>query len=145
MSANQVYRWLFRRTEVVFANVRLFLVLVKLAARGRNELSSNQCCHFSAVTLQFVNHCFLDYHDPTIGESCVLLQLKGEFAQIDSGANDVSLLFAEDSYQKQAVIDGEPALLDILDTAGQVRAFSCIHAINNVEDCGPEIRDSEVS
>ncbi|RZC40411.1 GTP-binding protein Rit1, partial [Asbolus verrucosus] len=46
----------------------------------------------SAVTLQFVNHSFLDYHDPTI----------------------------EDSYQKQAVIDGEAALLDILDTAGQV-------------------------
>ena len=36
-------------------------------------------------------HRFLDYHDPTI----------------------------EDSYQKQARIDGEPALLDILDTAGQ--------------------------
>ncbi|XP_063905872.1 GTP-binding protein Rit1-like [Zophobas morio] len=46
----------------------------------------------SAVTLQFVNHSFLDYHDPTI----------------------------EDSYQKQVVIDGEAALLDILDTAGQV-------------------------
>ncbi|CAH0764192.1 unnamed protein product [Diatraea saccharalis] len=46
----------------------------------------------SAVTLQFVSHSFLDYHDPTI----------------------------EDSYQQQAVIDDEPALLDILDTAGQV-------------------------
>ncbi|XP_011263535.1 GTP-binding protein Rit2 isoform X2 [Camponotus floridanus] len=46
----------------------------------------------SAVTLQFVSHRFLNYHDPTI----------------------------EDSYQKQAVIDGEAALLDILDTAGQV-------------------------
>lgn len=46
----------------------------------------------SAVTLQFVSHSFLDYHDPTI----------------------------EDSYRQQAVIDGEPALLDILDTAGQV-------------------------
>lgn len=46
----------------------------------------------SAVTLQFVSHSFLDYHDPTI----------------------------EDSYQQQAVIDGVPALLDILDTAGQV-------------------------
>ncbi|CAO1307513.1 unnamed protein product [Diamesa hyperborea] len=46
----------------------------------------------SAVTLQFVSHSFLDYHDPTI----------------------------EDSYQQQAVIDGEVALLDILDTAGQV-------------------------
>lgn len=46
----------------------------------------------SALTLQFVNHRFLDYHDPTI----------------------------EDAYQQQAVIDGEAALLDILDTAGQV-------------------------
>ncbi|XP_018405328.1 PREDICTED: GTP-binding protein Rit2 [Cyphomyrmex costatus] len=46
----------------------------------------------SAVTLQFVSHRFLDYHDPTI----------------------------EDSYQTQVVIDGEAALLDILDTAGQV-------------------------
>ncbi|XP_014230644.1 GTP-binding protein Rit1-like [Trichogramma pretiosum] len=46
----------------------------------------------SAVTLQFVSHSFLKDHDPTI----------------------------EDSYQQQAVIDGEAALLDILDTAGQV-------------------------
>ncbi|XP_059479624.1 GTP-binding protein Rit1, partial [Neocloeon triangulifer] len=46
----------------------------------------------SALTLQFVSHSFLDYHDPTI----------------------------EDAYQQQAVIDGEAALLDILDTAGQV-------------------------
>ncbi|XP_011500199.1 PREDICTED: GTP-binding protein Rit1 [Ceratosolen solmsi marchali] len=46
----------------------------------------------SAVTLQFVSHSFLNDHDPTI----------------------------EDSYQQQAVIDGEAALLDILDTAGQV-------------------------
>lgn len=29
--------------------------------------------------------------------------------------------YIEDSYQKQVVIDGEVALLDILDTAGQVR------------------------
>lgn len=29
-------------------------------------------------------------------------------------------ILAEDSYQQQAVIDGEAALLDILDTAGQV-------------------------
>lgn len=29
----------------------------------------------------------------------------------------------EDSYQQQAVIDGEPALLDILDTAGQVSLY----------------------
>lgn len=30
------------------------------------------------------------------------------------------IVLSEDSYQQQAVIDGEPALLDILDTAGQV-------------------------
>ena len=29
-------------------------------------------------------------------------------------------VFTEDAYRQQAVIDGEPALLDILDTAGQV-------------------------
>lgn len=29
-------------------------------------------------------------------------------------------MVTEDAYQRQAVIDGEPALLDILDTAGQV-------------------------
>ncbi|KAI8426057.1 hypothetical protein MSG28_005023 [Choristoneura fumiferana] len=28
-------------------------------------------------------------------------------------------MLTKDSYQQQAVIDGEPALLDILDTAGQ--------------------------
>ncbi|KAL3866378.1 hypothetical protein ACJMK2_043681 [Sinanodonta woodiana] len=45
----------------------------------------------SALVIQFVSHRFLEYHDPTI----------------------------EDSYQQQARIDGEPAKLDILDTAGQ--------------------------
>lgn len=34
--------------------------------------------------------------------------------------NITNYLISEDSYQQQAVIDGEPALLDILDTAGQV-------------------------
>ncbi|CAI9734110.1 GTP-binding protein Rit1-like [Octopus vulgaris] len=45
----------------------------------------------SALVIQFVCHRFLEYHDPTI----------------------------EDAYQQQARIDGEPAQLDILDTAGQ--------------------------
>ncbi|CAH1796493.1 unnamed protein product [Owenia fusiformis] len=45
----------------------------------------------SALTMQFVCHTFQDYHDPTI----------------------------EDAYEKQAVIDGDVAKLDILDTAGQ--------------------------
>lgn len=38
------------------------------------------------------------------------------------------IIFAEDSYQQQAVIDGEPALLDILDTAGQVILVLVKHA-----------------
>ncbi|KAI8064298.1 ras-like protein 2 [Gilbertella persicaria] len=45
----------------------------------------------SAMTIQFIQSQFVDEYDPTI----------------------------EDSYRKQCVIDGECALLDILDTAGQ--------------------------
>ena len=33
----------------------------------------------------------------------------------------VCTLFTEDAYQKQAVIDSHPGILDVLDTAGQVR------------------------
>ena len=43
-------------------------------------------------TSRYVQHNFIDYHDPTI----------------------------EDAYQQRTVIDSEPCLLDILDTAGQV-------------------------
>ena len=50
----------------------------------------------SALTLQYVQHNFIDYHDPTI----------------------------EDAYQQRTVIDSEPCLLDILDTAGQVWVHS---------------------
>lgn len=39
--------------------------------------------------------------------------------------------FAEDSYQQQAVIDGEPALLDILDTAGQVSKIDFFFNFNS--------------
>lgn len=45
----------------------------------------------SALTIQLIQNHFVDEYDPTI----------------------------EDSYRKQVVIDGETALLDILDTAGQ--------------------------
>ncbi|KAI9434188.1 P-loop containing nucleoside triphosphate hydrolase protein [Lactarius indigo] len=45
----------------------------------------------SALTIQFMHNHFVDEYDPTI----------------------------EDSYRKQCVIDGEDALVDILDTAGQ--------------------------
>ncbi|KAJ3413971.1 Ras GTPase [Chytridiales sp. JEL 0842] len=45
----------------------------------------------SALTIQFIQSQFVDEYDPTI----------------------------EDSYRKQCVIDNEPAVLDVLDTAGQ--------------------------
>ncbi|CAO3595769.1 unnamed protein product [Absidia cylindrospora] len=45
----------------------------------------------SALTIQFIQSHFVDEYNPTI----------------------------EDSYRKQCVIDGETALLDVLDTAGQ--------------------------
>ncbi|KAJ1678017.1 Ras GTPase, partial [Spiromyces aspiralis] len=45
----------------------------------------------SALTIQFIQSHFVDEYDPTI----------------------------EDSYRKQCIIDGESAMLDVLDTAGQ--------------------------
>ena len=45
----------------------------------------------SALTLQYVQNNFLDYHDPTI----------------------------EDAYVHRTTVDGQACLLDILDTAGQ--------------------------
>lgn len=72
----------FERLSIFFRSLESFL---KAPLNETSFLAA-------AVTLQFVSHSFLDYHDPTI----------------------------EDSYQQQALIDGEPALLDILDTAGQV-------------------------
>lgn len=45
----------------------------------------------SALTLQYVQRNFLEYHDPTI----------------------------EDAYIQRTTIDGQPCLLNILDTAGQ--------------------------
>lgn len=126
----------------------------------------------SAVTLQFVSHSFLDYHDPTIGIggcfslllatkhrslTCPLFYLlfhkikwfrwlvpHTEYHYLKNRQGFIGLWYtwpgpinvpasllwnfltcdvfciSEDSYQQQAVIDGEPALLDILDTAGQV-------------------------
>eukprot|EP01091_Cochliopodium_minus_P016636 TRINITY_DN62_c0_g1_i1.p1 TRINITY_DN62_c0_g1~~TRINITY_DN62_c0_g1_i1.p1 ORF type:complete len:189 (+),score=71.43 TRINITY_DN62_c0_g1_i1:79-645(+) len=70
----------------------------------------------SAVTISFIKNTFVDEYDPTI----------------------------EDSYQKQASIDGEVEILDILDTAGQEEysamrdqyvssgdAFLIVYAINS--------------
>ncbi|CAF0941843.1 unnamed protein product [Adineta ricciae] len=72
----------------------------------------------SALTIQLIQNHFIDEYDPTI----------------------------EDSYRKQAVVDGETCLLDILDTAGQEEysamrdqymrggeGFLCVFAVNNAK------------
>ncbi|EHB18565.1 GTPase NRas [Heterocephalus glaber] len=72
----------------------------------------------SALTIELIQNHFVDEYDPTI----------------------------EDSNQKQAVINGETCLLDILDTAGQEEysvmrdqymrtgeGFLCVFAINNIK------------
>ena len=71
----------------------------------------------SALTLQYVQHNFIDYHDPTI-----------EVIMVDSPSLDfrgislipLTITMTQDAYQQRTVIDLEPCLLDILDTAGQV-------------------------
>jgi len=50
--------------------------------------------------MQYVSNVFLDFHDPTI----------------------------EDAFQTQTVVDGEPGIIDILDTAGQVSSH-----LNNIK------------
>ncbi|KAJ3312566.1 Ras GTPase [Boothiomyces sp. JEL0838] len=62
----------------------------------------------SALTIQFIQSQFVDEYDPTI----------------------------EDSYRKQVEINGQVALLDILDTAGQeeysaMRGFICVYSVTS--------------
>eukprot|EP01103_Thecamoeba_quadrilineata_P002802 TRINITY_DN12676_c0_g1_i1.p1 TRINITY_DN12676_c0_g1~~TRINITY_DN12676_c0_g1_i1.p1 ORF type:complete len:178 (-),score=29.87 TRINITY_DN12676_c0_g1_i1:280-813(-) len=70
----------------------------------------------SALTIQLIQNHFIDEYDPTI----------------------------EDSYRKQVMIDNEPCLLDILDTAGQEeystmrdqymrtgQGFLCVYAVTS--------------
>lgn len=49
--------------------------------------------------MQYVSKVFLDFHDPTI----------------------------EDVFQTQTVVDGEAGIVDILDTAGQVRKSNLLN------------------
>ncbi|THD27805.1 Ras protein let-60 [Fasciola hepatica] len=83
----------------------------------------------SALTIQLIQNHFVEEYDPTIG--------------LNNNIN-LPLLYIEDSYRKQVVIDGEICLLDILDTAGQEEysamrdqymrtgeGFLCVFAMNN--------------
>lgn len=84
----------------------------------------------SALTLRFVTDKFMEDYDPTIeGNVCCFNCLSCSrcclFSQRDVLTSFISfhppLYFQHktDCYRKQTVIDDEPALLDILDTAGQ--------------------------
>ena len=70
----------------------------------------------SALTLQYVQHNFIDYHDPTIEDAYQQVN-KLKSKQI-SYFNILKELFK--FWFQRTVIDTEPCLLDILDTAGQV-------------------------
>lgn len=66
-----------------------------------NHLLQNNVSAFfpTALTMQYVSKVFLDFHDPTI----------------------------EDVFQTQTVVDGEAGIVDILDTAGQVRKSNLLN------------------
>ncbi len=63
------------------------------AKKNEKEVAAATTRVTFSLFFQYLQHKFIEYHDPTI----------------------------EDAYQQRTVIDGEPCLLDILDTAGQVR------------------------
>ena len=71
----------------------------------------------SALTLQYVQHNFIDYHDPTI-EVTMVDSPSLNFREIS--LTPLTITMTQDAYQQRTVIDLEPCLLDILDTAGQV-------------------------
>jgi GTPase SAR1 family protein len=70
----------------------------------------------SALTIQFIQSHFVDEYDPTI-EGTFLLSAARVPSQLRGALTDIPP--SVDSYRKQCVIDGEVALLDVLDTAGQ--------------------------
>ena len=54
--------------------------------------------------LEFFSNSFIDEYDPTIGINLFVINLL--FLHL--------FIYSEDSYRKQAVVDGETCLLDIL-------------------------------
>jgi GTPase KRas protein len=66
------------------------------------------------LTIQFIQSHFVDEYDPTI-EGKLHRWRRREAGTHHSLFHSPQL----DSYRKQCVIDGETALLDVLDTAGQ--------------------------
>ena len=82
---------------IIILHLRYRIVVLGDGGVGKSALTLQyvQVLHTPSIFLVKRNqqqHNFIDYHDPTI----------------------------EDAYQQRTVIDSEPCLLDILDTAGQV-------------------------
>ncbi|EGG21252.1 hypothetical protein DFA_01130 [Cavenderia fasciculata] len=95
----------------------LSAVITKVMAEYRIVCVGGGGVGKSALTIQFIQHHFIDEYDPTI----------------------------EDSYRKQIIVDDEPCLLDILDTAGQEgfamrdqymrtgQGFLCVYSVTSRE------------
>ena len=80
----------------------------------------------SALTVRFIQSHFVEEYDPTIEGGEFLLippPTPGSFPchPVRTEISDAFSLawYGIDSYRKQAVIDDEVALIDVLDTAGQ--------------------------
>ncbi|POY76078.1 hypothetical protein BMF94_0801 [Rhodotorula taiwanensis] len=66
----------------------------------------------TALSLRLSLNFFVETYDPTIGQ----LQHRSKQRTRDADSENRS---PEDSYRKHAIIDGQPYMLEILDTAGQ--------------------------
>ena len=87
---------------IIILHLRYRIVVLGDGGVGKSALTLQyvQVLHTPSIFLlkKIAQHNFIDYHDPTI----------------------------EDAYQQRTVIDSEPCLLDILDTAGQVDCQSLL-------------------
>ncbi|MGH0168191.1 UNVERIFIED_CONTAM: hypothetical protein FKN15_053953 [Acipenser sinensis] len=77
--------------------------------------------------MQFISHRFPEDHDPTIA---IIMQFISHRFPED---HDPTI---EDAYKTQIRIDNEPANLDILDTAGQVRETRLAPQVSREEGQG---------
>ena len=102
-----------------FLYSKLFFLNILQVRRYRIVVLGDGGVGKSALTLQYVQHNFIDYHDPTIEDAYQQVN-KLRSKQIVSCIN----IFKKKKLFKfpfqRTVIDTEPCLLDILDTAGQV-------------------------
>ena len=74
----------------------------------------------SALTVRFIQNHFVEEYDPTIeGGFPLPSPIISHSLPVRSSDPFCPALYGIDAYRKQAVIDDEVALIDVLDTAGQ--------------------------